>query len=306
LNSKPFWRGLLLALGLLAPAALFRADAQQLQLSLPPARMGSPSLWHVRGPQGEVYLLGSVHVLPPNLHWRTPSISRGLIRSDIFVFEVPQDEAAVAELQGLIQQRGFLPPGMSLRAMLRPEIRADYDAVVAQSGLSAAELDRQRPWLAGIQLLFSQMRKLRYAANSGVDSVLGEMAAKDKKPVRFLETIQEQFALLAPEDRKLELQEFEAGLKDLRDVSTELEPMIKAWSNGDQAELDRLINGSLEGYPEARKELLDDRNAKWIPKIQAMLKEKHVFFIAVGAGHLTGPKGVPALLRKAGYTVEGP
>lgn len=297
---------LLLALGLLAPAGLFHARAQQLQPSLPPARIASPSLWHVQGPQGEVYLLGSVHVLPPNLQWRTPSIQRGLMRSTVFVFEVPQDDAAVAELQGLIQQRGFLPAGESLRAMLRPETRADYDALVAQSGLPAAELDRQRPWLAGIQLLFSQMRKLRYASNSGVESVLSAMAAKDKKPVRYLESIQEQFALLAPEDRKLELQEFEAGLKDLRDISTELDPMIKAWSNGDQAELDRLINGSLEEYPEARKELLEDRNAKWIPKIEAMLKEKQVFFIAVGAGHLTGPKGVPALLRKAGYRIDGP
>ena len=327
LNSKRFWQVLLVTLGLLAPPVLFPARAQQLQPSLPPARMASPSLWHIRGPQGEVHLLGSVHVLPPNLRWRTPSIQRGLIRSDVFVFEVPQDEAAVAELQGLIRQRGFLPPGESLRAMLRPEARADYDALVAQSGLPAAELDRQRPWLAGIQLLFSQMRKLRYAANSGVDSVLSAMAAKDKKPVRYLETIQEQFALLAPEDRKLELQEFEAGLKDLRDVGTDATPArrnavtqprtrlspirartrpIRAWSNGDQAELDRLINGTLEDYPEARKELLEDRNANWVPKIQAMLKEKHVFFIAVGAGHLTGPKGVPALLRKAGYKVEGP
>jgi uncharacterized protein YbaP (TraB family) len=37
-----------------------------------------------------------------------------------------------------------------------------------------------------------------------------------------------------------------------------------------------------------------------------MLKEKHVFFITVGAGHLTGPTGVPALLRKDGFKVEGP
>ena len=52
--------------------------------------------------------------------------------------------------------------------------------------------------------------------------------------------------------------------------------------------------------------LLDDRNQRWVPQIEAMLKEKHIFFITVGAGHLTGPKGVPALLRKAGYKVTGP
>ena len=40
--------------------------------------------------------------------------------------------------------------------------------------------------------------------------------------------------------------------------------------------------------------------------IKKLLKEKHVFFVTVGAGHLTGPRGVPALLRKAGYRVDGP
>jgi uncharacterized protein YbaP (TraB family) len=37
-----------------------------------------------------------------------------------------------------------------------------------------------------------------------------------------------------------------------------------------------------------------------------MLAEPHTYFITVGAGHLLGPKGVPALLRAKGYRVEGP
>jgi hypothetical protein len=124
--------------------------------------------------------------------------------------------------------------------------------------------------------------------------------------MRYLETIAEQFALLAPEEPILELQEFESGLKDLRDVSAGIDPMVQAWSAGDQAELDRLINGDLDEFPEARKQLLDDRNRRWVPKLEAMLKEKHIFFVTVGAGHLTGPKGVPALLRKDGYRIDGP
>jgi uncharacterized protein YbaP (TraB family) len=92
----------------------------------------------------------------------------------------------------------------------------------------------------------------------------------------------------------------------LRDVSAGIHPLLAAWSKGDQARLDELINGDLDQFPQLRKMMLDDRNQRWLPKIEAMLKEKHVFFITVGAGHLTGPMGVPALLRKAGYTVEGP
>jgi uncharacterized protein len=270
------------------------------------AMQAFPSLWHAKGEQGEVYLLGSVHVLPPNLHWQTPAINRALSRSDVFVFEVPQDAAALAQLSTLIQAQGYLPAGQTLRAQLHPLALSDYDAAIAASGLPPATVERERPWLAGLQLMFAQIAKLNFAAGNGVDSVLMEGATSHHRQTRYLETIAEQFALMAPDDRALEVQEFESSLKDLRDVAADLEPMVRAWSSGDQATLDKLINGDLDEFPQARKILLDDRNRRWVPQIEAMLKEKHVFFITVGAGHLTGPLGVPALLRAAGYRIEGP
>ena len=291
---------LLLSLLFVSPA-LAQAQLKPWIAALQP----SPALWHIRGPQGEVYLLGSVHILPPGLNWRTPAISHAMSRSDVFVFEVPQDQTAVAELQSLVRAKGFLPPGENLRGLLDAKSLPDYDQAVAASGLQPEIINRERPWLAGLQLLFAGMTKLKYAPGSGVDSVLTADAEKNHREMRYLETIAEQFALLAPDDRTLEVQEFESGLKDLRDISAELDPMIQAWSVGDQAKLDRLINGDLDEFPQARKLLLDDRNRRWVPKIEAMLKEKHVFFITVGAGHLTGPEGVPALLRKDGYKVDG-
>src|SRR6202453_2186234 len=109
-----------------------------------------------------------------------------------------------------MQAKGYLPAGQSLRAELHPAALADYDATVTASGLPAQGLDRERPWLAGIQLMFAQMKKLNYAASNGVDSTLMEEEAKNHKEMRYLETIAEQFALLAPDDPALELQEFES------------------------------------------------------------------------------------------------
>jgi len=295
-----FLKAVMLFLGLLAGASPLLAQAKAKQIQ------AAPSLWHIQGEQGEIYLLGSVHVLPPNIAWRTPAIANALSRSDVFVFEVPQDQSAMTELNTLIQAKGFLPDGESLRRQLPPAALPDYDAAVQASGLPPAMVEHERPWLAGLQMMFAQIGKLKFAADSGVDSLLMSDAAKDQKQMRYLETVAEQFALLAPDDRRLELQEFESSLKDLRDVAGELGPMVKAWSAGDQMALDKVINGDLDEFPEARKLLLDDRNGRWVPKLEAMLKEKHVFFVTVGAGHLTGPKGVPALLRKDGFKVEGP
>ncbi|HEX4270300.1 MAG TPA: hypothetical protein VHZ32_02900, partial [Rhizomicrobium sp.] len=52
----------LLALAMLANAPAAFAQAQP---ALPPF-MAYPSLWHIKTDQGEVYMLGAVHVLPAN------------------------------------------------------------------------------------------------------------------------------------------------------------------------------------------------------------------------------------------------
>ena len=229
-----------------------------------------------------------------------------IARADVFAFEVPQDKKSQAQVQALIAAKGYLPPGQSLRPLLKKSAQADFDAVLASSGLAPSAVENTRPWLAGLQLLFAQIAKLKFAVENGVDSQLIAEAERAGKPLRYLETIEQQFALLAPDDRALEMEEFEAGLKDLKDIGGEIQPMVNAWSRGDQKTLDRLINGDLDRFPKARKALLDDRNKAWVPQIAAMLKEKQTVMVTVGAGHLTGPKGLPALLRKAGYKVSGP
>jgi hypothetical protein len=127
------------------------------------------------------------------------------------------------------------------------------------------------------------------------------------KPVRFFETTEQQMALLASEDTKLELESFEAFLKDFRAQKEELPAMIAAWSAGDVDKLGALGLGHLADHPDAKKALVDDRNRAWIKKIEAMLDgESGTFLITVGALHLTGAVGVPALLRADGYKVERP
>jgi uncharacterized protein len=61
--------------------------------------------------------------------------------------------------------------------------------------------------------------------------------------------------------------------------------------------------GGDEGMGQYEDILLKKRNMNWIPVMGRMMAEKPTLF-AVGAGHLGGPTGVVALLRKAGYRVE--
>jgi hypothetical protein len=265
-----------------------------------------PALWHVQGPKGEAYLFGSIHLLPKNLNWHTKEVNAAIKRANVFVFEVSTDDKAQAEIRALIAKEGMLAPGQSLRAMLPPASQTDYDAALAKAELSPESVDREKPWLASLQLLIAEGTAKHYSADAGVDNAVMAIAARRHKPSRYFETIEQQFSLLAGGSDTLQLSEFESDLKEFGQSDDDLTPMVDAWTNGQEDKLAGLMNTDLADDPDMKKALLTDRNQNWVGQIETMLKEKKTFFITVGAGHLAGPDGVPAMLRAAGYKVDGP
>ena len=68
--------------------------------------------------------------------------------------------------------------------------------------------------------------------------------------------------------------------------------------------MDAKLNNTCDSTPEEKETLIYARNDNWMKQMPEIMKQKSTLF-AVGAGHLPGERGVLALLRKAGYTVEG-
>jgi len=135
------------------------------------------------------------------------------------------------------------------------------------------------------------------------DLDLMKSAVAKKKPVVGLETVASQVKVLdsMPLDKQakglykmsLDPPKAIAELKKLMDVykTQDIEKLFKATSS--QATEDK----------EFHARLLDDRNMSWIPKLEVAFKEKPTF-VAVGAGHLGGKRGVIKLLRSKGYDVR--
>ena len=266
-----------------------------------------PALWTVHGPKGTAYLLGSIHVLPSAMKWRTPGIDAALKKADVFVFEIPMDASQKADVQAFVKENGLLPPGTALPSLLDEQTRQDYVAALNVTHVSPETLTPMRPWLALLMLNASVVTQQRLSIDAGLDRQVYALALKHRGATfRALETPAQQLKLLMPEDKSLELQEFDAGLKDLLKMSISINDLIDAWARGDEAKLNDLMNSGFKDNPRAEKLLFADRNRAWASQIETMLKQRHVFLITVGAGHLAGPKGVPALLRAEGYKVDGP
>ena len=80
--------------------------------------------------------------------------------------------------------------------------------------------------------------------------------------------------------------------------------MHKAWRGGDT---NRLWAGDArlrKDAPSIAARLVDNRNVKWIPRIEAELKTGKPTAIVAGALHFSGPRSVIALLQERGYQID--
>lgn len=259
-----------------------------------------PALWKVQGKGSTVYLLGSVHLLSPDLTWRDARIEAAIGAADAYFFEAPLDADGI---QHIVAAKGSLPQGQSLRALLPQESQRELDDDLASLGLPEAKIDGRRPWLAQIMMLGLQFRQAGLVL-TGVDKALIAEAQARGKPLRYFETTEQQMALIAPDDPKVELESFESFLTDFRHEIGDIARMMDAWAAGDDKRLAGLVAKDFAPYPALRKAMFDDRNAAWTATLRDVLDQEHgTFLVTVGAGHLAGARGVPALLREAGYTV---
>jgi hypothetical protein len=274
----------------------------------PKADTGGPAMWRLTDADSEIWILGTVHVLPGALKWRTARIDKAFRDADVVWFEAATEGEDVArELAALVQRVGVNPPGVTLSSRLTVEEKARFETVARSVDIDPAALEGARPWLAALELSMAMLVKQGADPDAGVESVLEAEAARLGKSVSYFETAAQQMHFLADLSPEAEMRFFVSTLRQIAEDAGQNEVMDDLWANGRVDELGALLNEMIgEAGPEVADAIIYRRNAAWSERIDAMMQGKGRIFVAVGAAHMTGPRGVPALLRAKGYTVEGP
>lgn len=270
---------------------------------------GAPAMWTLSDDDTTIYLFGTVHLLRPDISWRTAAFDAALSAADTVVFEVdmnsPEAQRAVATD---FLARGMFQDGRTLKGVLGDEDEAIVSAAFDSIGMPMDAMNTFEPWLASVNLGVMKLVNDGYDPAAGVESVIEAEAKAAGKSFAFLETIAQQsdaFDLL-PEDEQIALLYETAILLD--ESPKMLDMLVSEWAEGDVDGMSVLVaSPDGVGFTDAAyQSLLVNRNRNWVPQIEAMLDAPGTVFIAVGAGHLAGPDSVITMLRAAGYAVEGP
>ncbi|MXO50582.1 TraB/GumN family protein [Erythrobacter gaetbuli] len=280
---------------------LLLAACQQEPQDVAEAGEAYPALWEITDETGalEGWLFGTVHALPEDLDWRSDRFDRIEEDADLLVVEVSglDDRSALeAQFQALATDRRHLPP---VKDRLGPVERERLRNLLKRNDMAANALDGLETWAAALAL--AQFGRI-HPAEYGADKVLlGDFASRE---IFELEGAGPQLAIFdgLPEEDQRDL--LVSVLEEVDRAPSERPDLALIWSRGDLDRLEEITGEGMLADPELREVLLVERNRTWAAQIENLLTAAPRPLIAVGAGHLLGPDGMPALLEARGYSVR--
>ena len=268
----------------------------------------TPLIWEVRSEANAVYLLGSIHLGRRDMYPMGPVVEKSYQASKIVVLEAdPTDQESI---MGAISASLYEPPE-SLQKNLPGPLLARLSRTLERYGIPLEQFQPMKPFLVAITLASIEYAKAGFDPSLGVDMHFARRAKQDGKPVVELESFGGQMALMSNLSGGLQESMLQVTLDsiDKGEIPALVGSMVDAWKSGDGIRLLDTVSAEERKLPAAvaqefHRKFMSDRNIAMVGKIESMLKQPDVHFIAIGAAHLLGQDSVLQILSKKGYRVR--
>ncbi|MCS6905387.1 MAG: TraB/GumN family protein [Bacteroidia bacterium] len=263
-------------------------------------------LWKIEGNglQFPSYLYGTMHVRDKRVFEVSNIVIDKFESCYAFAAELALDSINPAEVMALLKSN----TSVSLKSLLSKRDYKRVKKVFKQKlGIELETVDHLQP----VHLLtLLQENDLMNPRTGGVEKFLDQQLYDNAKArgmyTTGLEDVKEQLRALSSLSSDTQALMLIEAVKNLDKVEAQSDKhqkiLVETYLKGDLEGLLKLFKN--EEIPELMKtQLLDVRNLHMTQRIVALI-HKYSTFIAVGAAHLPGEKGIIQLLKDKGYRVE--
>lgn len=260
-------------------------------------------IWEVKSETNSVYLLGSLHVLNPSYYPLTRSFYYAYYDSPNIVFEVDANLLNSRTFSKRLLKQGTYPKGQSLKKNLSRQSYQLLSKRFTEFGVNLRKVNHYKPWMVYLLHSQSQAKNFGYTGAFGVDNHFFRKARAVGKKISGLESMDYHISLfdrMSPKAQEALLLE---AFKDPTEYRKEFRQLVKTWHDGDVEDLEFVVQ-DFKDNPEVYKILIQERNKKWLPKIQSFLTKRENYLVIVGAAHLVGEDGMVNMLLENGYDVQ--
>ncbi len=292
------------ATGIFETASRVALAALLAVLPLAAAAGGHPvSMWLVEGQANRVYLLGSVHLLRRDDHPLPRAFDAAYEDAEALIMELDMDDLDPAAMQATTNRLGLIQDERTLKDFLGDALYEQAVAAAAAIDIPFDMLSKTEPWYAAITIEQLVLMRIGFNPMFGVEMHMTMKAQQDGKEITGLETVDEQLAFLDGLSIDAQNDLLMQTLAEGDEIETLMNNMVRAWRVGDTEFLETAMLGEIAQFPELYRAIVVDRNHRWVDQIEALLDERDDYLVVVGALHLIGSDGVPALLRQRGIRI---
>jgi len=257
----------------------------------------SQLLYEIKSKDGQhtSYLFGTIHMMPKEQFNIDSTLTAAFNKSSMIAMEVNLNMDLAQKIE--LAKETILPEGKTLRNICTDaQYQLIYTYALDSMHMSKKKFKRYsrlKPFFFSSVMLQESLEDTK-----SYELEFGEMAKKGSKKTMGLESIQVQM-------QTINTVSLEDQVRMLIDGMNQTQGYDAMLSNYLSESIDALyidIITESEGFPNFVENFLNKRNTQWIPVITDQIERENTF-IAVGAGHLPGPKGVLELLRAQGYSL---
>lgn len=254
-------------------------------------------LWKVeRAGTPPSFVFGTIHSEDPRVTRLPAPVQAAFDRAHSLTVEMllgPEANTALASAM-------FLGKDQNLRAILGDDLYHRTIRALEEYGMPRQIAGALKPWAVTVMLSMPKPDTGEF-----LDKVLYAAALDQGKPVHGLESVEEQLAIFEELPMVDQVRLLEAAMEG--SPAAHIEQLIAAYLARDLAAMVMLsnrANAQLDQELATRitRRLLDDRNERMVQRMEPRLREGNAF-IAVGALHLPGERGILKLLERRGYRV---
>lgn len=261
-------------------------------------------MWQVDGRTNTIYVLGSIHLLREQDHPLPSVVDSAYDDAEVIVMELDMDDMDPAYAQMAFNRAGVLTDGRTLRDLMGDDAYSQAVEMAAIVDIPLDMLAQSEPWLAAMTVEIMLLYRVGFDPLLGVEMTMTSRAARDGKPIEGLETIDEQLAFLDGLPLDVQSEMLIQTLAEGVSLGESIDELIDAWHHGDVATLEGDLLSMPEGQSEFVEVLITNRNRRWAEAIAGWLDDDQDYLVIVGAMHLVGDDGVPALLKKRGLGIQ--
>jgi uncharacterized protein len=278
--------------------------------SATPPRSEGLVFWQVESASrtgGRAWLLGSVHAASPDLQF-DPAVESAFSASEALVIEADITASQGADAFGFIQRllaMAMLPEGQTLDQLLPPPTWEKLSAFLRDRGQPVEQIRRFEPWLLMTMVTSYLFAEAGLPAEGGVD-LRFVARAEGRMPIVPLETPEFQLSLLDALPLDVQARMLSEVLDQQTATAAHSARLFEAWRAGDLELIEADVLGPGRSDPKLRDfhdRVYLERNRAMAARIDELLREEKTWFVVVGAGHMVGDEGIPALLAKRGHRV---